>query len=972
MQNTLSVSTKSLKFNSSSIQNQIKNEIEQLDRVNQSLSSFMESGKIVLSRDATCASVLQSESAIEPMSQDVVTVKSRHPVHLDDIDASLLAVSKNVLHSREPSGSSLDVSLASTNGIDVTKLTVEMFDNLIKDETLRSEQLVSGLKVRMKSLCNRTRKDLESIESQRKKLIESGLEEEARELKRKQRGHIMKMNEEIDEMQRQRAMENKACQERCMLLKQQQQLIKLLLSRRESSARNSRSSLKSLHMSQLDETVRYVGSDRNSDIIDRKKREYREKEEALRERKKNVEAIVAWKKRLELEEKSVREMEKMIAQSSFTAPLPESAVERGTSPFTDIKDGVAEDAKAPVSRIPASATSQSESEQQNKDYYSDSFEHSSALSETTGLATPGLIQGSSLLNKAMNMPMLKVPLAPRVTIIKRRHSSGSDESMLLSQNDTLSEQSDVEVRVSALEQQLRHRKSELAKLKREYQKNQKERLRSTEKNLINQIHLYDSYIEQVKTEIKDLENTDARVTKPQIKQPKYSERRQSDKFVVKTISKESSDLVSEAKNNETSQTSEGVSSHDASVLFLDKVPATEDKTVESHKGKIVDSIGEVTEKLDQGTYSNEKEEIVSDTQDFDAFSAIDFSGVSTDPVLKAAMEKVKIKSMEPFRDSESSISDKDFSIEEIIEKAEQSHQADSSEEILTQTNMATEDTDIVTDNAKMNKMSVLEETVGESLATQSQVSEALDISLVDETSPTKLEVPVEEEIVTYSIHSGEAGKETTEYQSVKDQANLETVPSMSEDISVSSVVDDAVKTVSDLNQTIPESSVVVNKASDSGEFKSISEEILENVTQSKTSSNETVVNTLSEQVNLPSAFIKYVSDRNKNRESLTGTTLSEKLPDVAPESKLLIVSPVLVEQVTDLEVSPEILSGSGSFPFEVDVGDVHSLSFSPQKSPEIPSEAQNSDQTSGVQNASGRVLSSAIPSSAEIGSRQAS
>ncbi|KAF6202096.1 hypothetical protein GE061_004493 [Apolygus lucorum] len=946
MQNTLSVSTKNLKFNSSSIQNKIKNEIEQLDRVNQSLSSFMESGKIVLSRDATCSSVVQSESAIEPMSQDVVTVKSRHPVLLDDIDASLLAVSKNVLHSREPSGSSLDVSLASANGVDVTKLTVEMFDNLIKDEKLRSEQLVSGLKVRMKSLCNRTRKDLESIESQRKKLIESGLEEEARELKRKQRGHIMKMNEEIDEMQRQRALENKACQERCMLLKQQQQLIKLLLSRRESSVRNSRSSLKSIHMSQLDETVRYVGSDRNSDIIDRKKREYREKEEALRERKKNVEAIVAWKKRLEIEEKSVREMEKMIAQSSFTAPLPESAVERGTSPFTEIKDGVVHDAKTPESRIPASATSQSESEQQNKDYYSDSFEVSSALSETTGLATPSLIHGSSLLNKAMKMPMLKVPLAPRATIIKRRHSSGSDESMLLSQNDTLSEQSDVEVRVSALEQQLRHRKSELAKLKREYQKNQKERLRSTEKNLINQIHLYDSYIEQVKTEIKDLEHTDVKVTKPQIKQPKYSDRRQSDKFLVKTISKESSDLASEAKNNETSQTSEGVSSHDASVLFLDKAPAMEGKTVESQKEKV--SSGEVTEKLDQGTYSNEKEEIISDAQDFDAFSAIDFSGLSTDPVLKAAMEKVKIKSMESFRDSESSVSDKDFSIEEIIEKAEQSHQADSSEEILTQTNVAT--------------------TIGESLATQSQISEAPDVSFVDETSQTRLETAKhEEDVLTYSIHGGEANKESTDHPSVKDQANSETVPSISEEISGSTFANEAVKTVSDRNQTIPESSVAFKKTSESSEFKSISEEI-ENVTQSRTSI-ETVVNTFSDQVKLPSAFIKYVSDRNKNRESLSGSTVSEKSPTVTSEPKLLVVSPVLIEQVTDLDVSPKQVSGSGSSPFDVNIEEVQSLSLSPSKSPEMPSEAQNSGQ-SGVQNASGQVQSSTTSGSPAITSAE--
>ncbi|CAA9994745.1 unnamed protein product, partial [Nesidiocoris tenuis] len=139
MQNTLSVSTKTLKFNSSVLQNKIKNEIKKLDRVNESLDTFI-------------------ESAAPPRMS---------------------------IHSREPSASSLDVSMSSGNGVDVSKFTVDMvrncedrqhcktakkrknFDTLIRDEKLRSEQHVTNLKMRMKNLCGRTRKDVELIESQR-------------------------------------------------------------------------------------------------------------------------------------------------------------------------------------------------------------------------------------------------------------------------------------------------------------------------------------------------------------------------------------------------------------------------------------------------------------------------------------------------------------------------------------------------------------------------------------------------------------------------------------------------------------------------------------------------------------------------------------------------------------------------------------------------------------------------------------
>lgn len=56
-------------------------------------------------------------------------------------------------------------------------------------------------------------------------------------------------------------------------------------------------------------------------------------------------------------------------------------------------------------------------------------------------------------------------------------------------SETLSEQSDMEVRVSALQQQLKMRKAELEKLRKEFNKSQIERLRAKEQSLINQIQV---------------------------------------------------------------------------------------------------------------------------------------------------------------------------------------------------------------------------------------------------------------------------------------------------------------------------------------------------------------------------------------------------------------------------------------------------------------------------------------------------
>lgn len=402
--------------------------------------------------------------------------------------------------------------------------------------------------------------------------------------------------------------------------------------------------------------------------------------------------------------------------------------------------------------------------------------------------------------------------------------------------------------------------------------------------------LYDSYIEQVKNEIKDLENSDVKVTKPQIKQPKFSDRRQSDKFVSIVKSKESQDVASDAKNNETAA-SEDVSSQDASVLFLDK--PQEEKSPEDQKA---DSACE-TEKNELGEDSNVHEQVVSELGDFEALSNVEISGFTTDPVLKSALEKVKIKAMEPSKDSESSTSEKDFSIEEITEKAEQS-KLDSSDEILTQSNIITEASlsDIATNNK--TKLSAVDELT--EIATGSQISEALSV----EGSLSKPDVlSVIEEVIVEGVDSVKESSE--KYDSLSDHCHPLDNHFNSTETNVD-LVNEGVK---------PPFEIIKDQGVESDLSKIHSEEISEHLVHSKTSSNETVINTVSE------------SGRKQLRiqSEVNGSTISEKL---SLETGSLVVS----EQIDDLAVSTENASGS---PLRESLSPT---SFSPQKSVDNGSE----------------------------------
>ncbi|XP_043226325.1 centrosome-associated protein 350-like [Amphibalanus amphitrite] len=122
-------------------------------------------------------------------------------------------------------------------------------------------------------------------------------------------------------------------------------------------------------------------------------------------------------------------------------------------------------------------------------------------------------------------PRLSGPAAAAVKAARRRHSSGSDDSVSFSQNDTCSDQSDVEGRIFALQEELKRRKVEAERLRREQRRKHREKLRQQEQSLRKQLEAYDASIRRAELELETQLLEQERPVRPVIKQPRVAERR---------------------------------------------------------------------------------------------------------------------------------------------------------------------------------------------------------------------------------------------------------------------------------------------------------------------------------------------------------------------------------------------------------------------------------------------------------------
>ena len=146
-------------------------------------------------------------------------------------------------------------------------------------------------------------------------------------------------------------------------------------------------------------------------------------------------------------------------------------------------------------------------------------------------------------NNAVALP-IKTPLSPKRTNLRKRHSSAEDETeslSMMSHVETASsaggDQSDLEIRVNTLQEDLSRRMKTAARLKKEQKTARRERLKVQEDALKKQIEVYDQLIVQTKADIdastpspiqqstssrttNNQKSQNRKIVQPQIKTPK--------------------------------------------------------------------------------------------------------------------------------------------------------------------------------------------------------------------------------------------------------------------------------------------------------------------------------------------------------------------------------------------------------------------------------------------------------------------
>ncbi|KAK4877460.1 hypothetical protein RN001_009966 [Aquatica leii] len=249
-------------------------------------------------------------------------------------------------------------------------ISLEMFEQLIKDEDARIENLKAILKIREKSLVDRTKGELAWLEIQKKHLRDAGQLQEISAIKKKQRGLLIKLEHERHEMQRLKQMQKAASKERKSVLREQRNMIKAQLAAGNTVTRIKRNTreekrqsgpfkvynIKSQNDSFMSETsvtrkssiteeVVSATSNRSHSIVshiseelvlsekvhvechkdanvrtEHVKRSLLMREAALQKRKKVAEELLQWHQRLLEEERKITELE--VAASAIINQVP--------------------------------------------------------------------------------------------------------------------------------------------------------------------------------------------------------------------------------------------------------------------------------------------------------------------------------------------------------------------------------------------------------------------------------------------------------------------------------------------------------------------------------------------------------------------------------------------------------------------------------------------------------------------------
>ncbi|KAM7162095.1 centrosome-associated protein 350 isoform 10-T10 [Macrochelys suwanniensis] len=465
-----------------------------------------------------------------------------------------------------------ELSMPFSGGQDsFSKFTMEMVRQYMKEEEMRAAHQSSLLRLREKALKEKTKAELAWLEHQKKHLRDKGEDDKMPPIRKKQRGLLLRLQQEKAEIKRLQEANKAARKERQLILKQQEEIERIrqttmkLQEKLKSAGENklevrSEDDIKQSNASsplQTDGETRSpspisISSSETSSIMQKlKKMRSRmdekfltKREQKLMQRRQHAEELLEWKRRLDAEEAEIRRMEKQAlaawdkerlktktakkelgdqrAEPKETASEEESPVLSYT--HLNSESSVPEELGSPADEpVPSEAVDQGKPVNPDHSTLTEEMVYSQDLESAT---SPGKLSPSKSCTSMSKQDSIKGShrTGGQLRLPVKSHQvshSWSDESLSMTQSETTSDQSDIEGRIRALKDELRKRKSVVYQLKKEQKKRQKERLKAQEASLIKQLESYDEFIKKTEAELsQDLETSPT--AKPQIKTPSSS------------------------------------------------------------------------------------------------------------------------------------------------------------------------------------------------------------------------------------------------------------------------------------------------------------------------------------------------------------------------------------------------------------------------------------------------------------------
>ncbi|XP_059529408.1 centrosome-associated protein 350 isoform X5 [Myotis daubentonii] len=463
--------------------------------------------------------------------------------------------------------SAKELSMPFSGGQDsFSKFTMEMVRQYMKEEEMRAAHQSSLLRLREKALKEKTKAELAWLEHQKKHLRDKGEDDKMPPLRKKQRGLLLKLQQEKAEIKRLQEANKAARKERQLILKQQEEIERIrqttikLQEKLKSAGENKLDSHsdddtkdnKAISPGPTDLETRSpspisISSSETSSIMQKlKKMRSRmdekfltKREQKLMQRRQHAEELLEWKRRLDAEEAEIRQMEKQ-ALAAWDKELikPKTPKKELEDQRLEQKE-IASEAESPVlsySHLHSESSIPEELGSSAVEYRpSESIVQEQPGSPDHSILTEDMVFSQEL--ESSTSPSKHSPPKSYTSVSKLESSKGSykiggqcrppvkshqpsyswsDESISMTQSETTSDQSDIEGRIRALKDELRKRKSVVDQLKKEQKKRQKERLKAQEASLIKQLESYDEFIKKTEAELsRDLETSPT--AKPQIK-----------------------------------------------------------------------------------------------------------------------------------------------------------------------------------------------------------------------------------------------------------------------------------------------------------------------------------------------------------------------------------------------------------------------------------------------------------------------